>query len=159
MERPELEFLKSLWGLGTEEEEGYRTGPPGYIGWRNSFLGIHSGAPYTSKNTGSGKRCHLNIWLGNQLQDVGGGGGVGTCSPMLFKYGKKLDFWWKSRENLWFLSGNLFFSKINSFARLTWRIFFQEGTPSTSPAHVLYLYIICVIPMYQMYSYSFYLYC
>ncbi len=22
---PELEFLKSLWGLGTEEEEGYRT--------------------------------------------------------------------------------------------------------------------------------------
>jgi hypothetical protein len=32
---PELEFLKSLWGLGTEEEEGYRTGPPGYIGWQN----------------------------------------------------------------------------------------------------------------------------
>jgi hypothetical protein len=28
-EKPELEFLKSLWGLGTEEEEGYRTGPPG----------------------------------------------------------------------------------------------------------------------------------
>jgi hypothetical protein len=25
----ELEFLKRLWGLGTEEEEGYRTGPPG----------------------------------------------------------------------------------------------------------------------------------
>jgi hypothetical protein len=42
--KPELEFLKSLWGLGTEEEEGYRTGPPGYIGWRNSFLGIDSGA-------------------------------------------------------------------------------------------------------------------
>ncbi len=49
----ELEFLKSLWGLGTEEEEGYRTGPPGYIGWRNSFPGIDSGAPYTFKNTGS----------------------------------------------------------------------------------------------------------
>ncbi len=49
----ELEFLKSLWGLGTKEEEGYRTGPPGYIGWRNSFLGIDSGAPYTFKNTGS----------------------------------------------------------------------------------------------------------
>jgi hypothetical protein len=49
----ELEFLKSLWGLGTEEEEGYRTGPPGYIGWRNLFLGIDSGAPYTFKNTGS----------------------------------------------------------------------------------------------------------
>ncbi len=41
----ELEFLKSLWGLGTEEEKGYRTGPPGYIGWRNSFLGIDSWAP------------------------------------------------------------------------------------------------------------------
>jgi hypothetical protein len=52
----ELEFLKSLWGLGTEEEEGYRTGPPGYIGWRNSFLGIDSRAPYTFKNTGSGSR-------------------------------------------------------------------------------------------------------
>ncbi len=26
----ELEFLKSQWGLGTEEEYGYRTGPPGY---------------------------------------------------------------------------------------------------------------------------------
>ncbi len=51
---PELEFFKSLWGLGTEEEEGYSTGPPGYIGWRNSFLGIDSGAPYTFKNTGSG---------------------------------------------------------------------------------------------------------
>jgi hypothetical protein len=38
----ELEFLKSLWGLGTEEEKGYRTG---YIGWRNSFLGIDSWAP------------------------------------------------------------------------------------------------------------------
>ncbi len=41
----ELEFLKSLWGLGTEEELGFRTVPPGYIGWRNSFLGIYSGAP------------------------------------------------------------------------------------------------------------------
>jgi hypothetical protein len=49
----ELEFLKSLWALGTEEEEGYRTGPSGYIGWRNSFLGIDSGAQYTFKNTGS----------------------------------------------------------------------------------------------------------
>jgi hypothetical protein len=38
-------FLKSLWGLETEEEEGYRTGPPGYIGWRNSCLGIDSWAP------------------------------------------------------------------------------------------------------------------
>ncbi len=47
----ELEFLKSLWGLGTEEEQGYLTGPPGYIDWRNSFLGIDSWAPYTFKNT------------------------------------------------------------------------------------------------------------
>ncbi len=52
---PELEFLKRLWGQGTEEEEGYRTGPPGYMGWRNSFLGISSGAPYTFKNTSSVK--------------------------------------------------------------------------------------------------------
>jgi hypothetical protein len=57
----ELEFLKSLWGLGTEEEEGYRTGQPGYIGWRNSFLGIDSGAPYTFKNTGSGFRPWIRI--------------------------------------------------------------------------------------------------
>ncbi len=41
---PELKFLKSQWGLGTEEEQGYRPGPPGWIGWRNSFLGINSGA-------------------------------------------------------------------------------------------------------------------
>jgi hypothetical protein len=43
--RPQLEFLNSLWGFGTGEEYGYRTGPPGYIGWRNSFLGIDSWAP------------------------------------------------------------------------------------------------------------------
>jgi hypothetical protein len=53
----ELEFLKSLWGLGAEEEEVYRTGPPGYIGWRNSFLGIDSGDPYTFKNTVSEFSC------------------------------------------------------------------------------------------------------
>jgi hypothetical protein len=35
LEKTELEFLKSLWGLGTEEELGYRTGPLGYVGWRN----------------------------------------------------------------------------------------------------------------------------
>ncbi len=29
--------------------------PPGYIGWRNSFLGIDSWAPVTFKNTGSGR--------------------------------------------------------------------------------------------------------
>ncbi len=37
---PELEFLNSRWGQGTEQEYGYRTGPPGHIGWRNSFLGF-----------------------------------------------------------------------------------------------------------------------
>jgi hypothetical protein len=64
--KTELKFLKSPWGLGTKEEEVYRTGPPGYIGWRNSFLGINSGAPYTFKNTGSGwswssqKTTHLH---------------------------------------------------------------------------------------------------
>ncbi len=33
--------------------QGYRTGPPGYIGWRNSFLGIDSWALQSFKNTGS----------------------------------------------------------------------------------------------------------
>jgi hypothetical protein len=28
----EVEFSKSLWGLGTEEEWSYHNGPPGYIG-------------------------------------------------------------------------------------------------------------------------------
>jgi hypothetical protein len=41
---PQLEFIKSLWGLGIEKEEGYRTGPPGYIGWWNSILGNDSEA-------------------------------------------------------------------------------------------------------------------
>jgi hypothetical protein len=36
---PELEFLKSLWGLGTV---GIGLS---YNGWRNSFLGIDSWAP------------------------------------------------------------------------------------------------------------------
>jgi hypothetical protein len=35
-------------GLGTEEEEGHRTGPPGYIGWRNSFLGIEKNGENTN---------------------------------------------------------------------------------------------------------------
>ncbi len=47
-----------------EEEEGYRNGPPGYISWRNSFLGIDSGAPYTFKNTGSGYIGWRNSFLG-----------------------------------------------------------------------------------------------
>jgi hypothetical protein len=34
---PELEFLNNLWGLGTEEKLGYRTGPSGYMAG-----GIHS---------------------------------------------------------------------------------------------------------------------
>ncbi len=34
---PELEFLNSLWGLGTEYRDRV-FGPPGYIGWRNGFL-------------------------------------------------------------------------------------------------------------------------
>ncbi len=42
----ELEFLKSLWGLGTEEEEGYRTGPQstqagGIIPWNRFWGPIH----------------------------------------------------------------------------------------------------------------------
>ncbi len=45
-------------GARNRGEEGYRTGPPGHIGWRNSFLGIDSGAPYTFKNTSSGANSH-----------------------------------------------------------------------------------------------------
>ncbi len=47
-------IFKESMGARNWEEEGYRTGPPGYIGWRNSFLGLDSGVPYTFKNTGSG---------------------------------------------------------------------------------------------------------
>jgi hypothetical protein len=63
-------IFKKSRGLGTEEEEGYRTGPPGYIGWRNSFLGIDSGAPYTFKNTGSATP--------QQEEGQGGGDGLET---------------------------------------------------------------------------------
>jgi hypothetical protein len=34
-------------------EYGGRTGPPGYIGWQNRFLGIDSWDPERFKNTGS----------------------------------------------------------------------------------------------------------
>jgi hypothetical protein len=57
-------FKESMGAIGTEEEEGYRTGPPGYISWRNSLLGIDSGAPYTFKNTGSGVKTHGGICWG-----------------------------------------------------------------------------------------------
>ena len=55
--KPKLEFLNNLWGLGTEWEQGYRTGTPGYIGWQNSFLilGINSWAPYT-----------FTLWIQNE---------------------------------------------------------------------------------------------
>ncbi len=56
-----LEFLNSVWGLGTEQEQGFCTGPPGYRGWRNSFLGIDSWTPKTFKNTGSGQEVHTDV--------------------------------------------------------------------------------------------------
>jgi hypothetical protein len=79
--QPELEFFKSQRGLGTEEEEGYRTGPPGHISWRNLFLGKDSGAPYTFKNTGSGGFFPWNRFSGSlKVQKFGlrslDGGGV-----------------------------------------------------------------------------------
>ncbi len=40
-----LEFLNTLWGLGTQLEQGCRTGPTGYAAWRNWFLGIDCWAP------------------------------------------------------------------------------------------------------------------
>ncbi len=54
-------FVDLLRGPGIDSQPGgpvrnpiCRTGPPGYIGWRNRFLGIDSWAPYTFTNTGSG---------------------------------------------------------------------------------------------------------
>jgi hypothetical protein len=55
---PELEFLTSLWGLGTEDEEVYRTGPPGYIDWRNSFLGSIPG-PHTRLKIRAQNSIHI----------------------------------------------------------------------------------------------------
>jgi hypothetical protein len=43
----------------------FKNSSSGYIGWRNSFLGINSWAPQTFKNTGSG------------TQEEGGGGEEG----------------------------------------------------------------------------------
>jgi hypothetical protein len=48
-----LEFLNNLWGLGTKQEQGCRTGPPGYTACRNGFLGIDSWTPSKFKNSGS----------------------------------------------------------------------------------------------------------
>jgi hypothetical protein len=45
----ELVFLKNLKRLGTEEEYGCRTGPPGWF----HALGIDSWAPHKFKNSGS----------------------------------------------------------------------------------------------------------
>jgi hypothetical protein len=47
---------QSVGGLGTEKEQGCRTGPPGFIGWQKRFLGIYSWTPEKFKNTGSGCR-------------------------------------------------------------------------------------------------------
>ncbi len=41
----ELEFLKSQWGLGTAEEEGYRTGPPEPV-----FVDVYGHLGIDSKN-------------------------------------------------------------------------------------------------------------
>ncbi len=38
-------------GPGTEQEQGCRTGPQGYIGGRNRFLGLDFWAPFKFKNT------------------------------------------------------------------------------------------------------------
>jgi hypothetical protein len=49
---PEPVFVDLLWRPGIDSQPGgpvqnpiCRTGPPGYIGWRNRFLGIDSWAP------------------------------------------------------------------------------------------------------------------
>jgi hypothetical protein len=71
----ELVFVDLLRRPGIDSQLGgpvrnpiYRTGPPGYIGWRNRFLGIDSWAAYTFTNTGS--------VLDRQAPDGGGGGGA-----------------------------------------------------------------------------------
>ncbi len=46
-------FKQSMGAIGTKQEQGYRTGPPSYIGWRLLFLGIDSWAPKKVKNSGS----------------------------------------------------------------------------------------------------------
>ncbi len=96
---PELEFLKSLWGLGTKEEEGYRTGLPG---WRNSFLGIDSGAPYTFKNTGS-------VLLSRSSHSMAK---LAAATPWDSTYGH----WWKQ---LHMRSG--FWSRLNICSRPLWK--------------------------------------
>ncbi len=48
-----LKILIDLWELGTEQEQGYRTGPPGYTAWGNWFVGIDSWASLKFKNSGS----------------------------------------------------------------------------------------------------------
>jgi hypothetical protein len=62
-----------MGAIGTEDEEGYRTGPPGYIGWRNSFLGIDSGDPYTFKNTGSDFNLGEFVEYGDEVCIVAAG--------------------------------------------------------------------------------------
>jgi hypothetical protein len=47
-------IFKESMGARNRGGRGLSYGPPCYIGWRNSFLEIDSGAPYTFKNTGSG---------------------------------------------------------------------------------------------------------
>jgi hypothetical protein len=46
-------IFKESMGARNRIGRGLSYRPPGYIGWRNSFLGIDSGSPYTFKNTGS----------------------------------------------------------------------------------------------------------
>ncbi len=62
--------------MGARKRGGRRLSyrrPARYIGWRNSFLGIDSGAPYTFKDTGSGnvyRKCveprHFFPWDRNK---------------------------------------------------------------------------------------------
>ncbi len=54
---PNLETFKEP---RTRKRIRYGTGPPGYIGWRNQFLGTDSWAPWTFTNMGSVKGC----WTG-----------------------------------------------------------------------------------------------
>ncbi len=59
--KPFLGAQESILSLaGLYDNPIWRTGPPGYIGWRNGFLGIDSWAPETFTNTRSGYLFYPN---------------------------------------------------------------------------------------------------
>jgi hypothetical protein len=78
-------FRTNLWGLGTEQEEGFRTGPLGYTAWWNWFLGIDSWAFKNTCLEDSSPGAFFrpvthNFW--GYIQH----GGIGSCASHLLRY-------------------------------------------------------------------------